>query len=342
MKFRTLAALFGCALLIVVGCGKGSESGGEDGVATSSSDTQASILPGEALCTVDGTEINQADIDREVARLFERLGGGQISPFQAEAMKEQLLQQAMERLIAHVLLYDAVKTQQITVSDETLAERHAEYVAQFPNEETYLGQLASMGMTEESLKEEMAKSLQIEELLKNNIGELEEATPAVCREYYETNAERFIQGEEVQASHILLTVDANTTDEERAAIKEKIEGIRKQCVDGADFAELARAESKCPSSANGGDLGWFGSGRMVKKFEEVAFRLQPGEISEVVETEFGYHVIRIADRRDEKKIPLADVEEQIAFQLTGERRSEAVEAYIRKLKESAEIRFMDS
>ena len=133
---------------------------------------------------------------------------------------------------------------------------------------------------------------------------------------YNTNSQQYETPEQVRASHILL----KTEGKDDATVKAKAEDLLKKAKAGADFAELAKANSEDEASAkNGGDLDYFGRGRMVPEFDQVAFALQPGQISDVVKTQYGYHIIKTTDRKAATTRPLAEVRQQLSDQLSYER-----------------------
>ncbi|HWF86423.1 MAG TPA: SurA N-terminal domain-containing protein, partial [Vicinamibacterales bacterium] len=133
---------------------------------------------------------------------------------------------------------------------------------------------------------------------------------------YNNGIEQYSTPEQVRASHILL----KTEGKDDAAVKAKAEDVLKQAKSGADFAELAKKYSEDESSAkNGGDLDYFSKGRMVPEFDQVAFTLQPGQISDLVKTQFGYHIIKVVDKKAATTKSLADVRQQITDQLAYER-----------------------
>lgn len=133
---------------------------------------------------------------------------------------------------------------------------------------------------------------------------------------YNNNIEQYSTPEQVRASHILL----KTEGKDDAAVKAKAEDLLKQARAGADFADLARKYSEDDSNnKNGGDLDYFGRGRMVPEFDQVAFALEPGQISDVVKTQFGYHIIKLTDKKAATTRPLADVRQQLQDQLAYER-----------------------
>jgi peptidyl-prolyl cis-trans isomerase D len=140
--------------------------------------------------------------------------------------------------------------------------------------------------------------------------------PADIDRAYNANIEQYSTPEQIRASHILL----KTEGKDDAAVKARAEELLKQARAGADFAELAKKNSEDEGSAkNGGDLDYFRRGRMVAEFEQVAFSLQPGQISDPVKTSFGYHIIKLIDKKPGTTRPLTEVRQQISDQLTTER-----------------------
>ena len=114
--------------------------------------------------------------------------------------------------------------------------------------------------------------------------------------------------EQVRAAHILVSVAADASDEDKTAARAKIDAALKEVQDGKDFAEVAKTVSDDSSAGDGGDLGWFGRGRMVAEFEEAAFSLEPGEVSDVIETQFGYHIIKVLEKDAARTLEESDLE----------------------------------
>ncbi|HPQ71960.1 MAG TPA: peptidylprolyl isomerase [bacterium] len=160
-----------------------------------------------------------------------------------------------------------------------------------------------------------------------------EISEAEIDEYYNKNIERFSHEEEVKASHILIKVEPTASPEEKDAARAKTEDLLKQLQGGADFATLAKVNSDDPGSKNnGGDLGWFGRGKMVPAFDDTAFSLQPGELSGVVETNFGFHIIKVEDQRPQGVQPLDEVSDGIKTTLEHERAQELAMTKAKELR----------
>ncbi len=131
------------------------------------------------------------------------------------------------------------------------------------------------------------------------------------RSYYEYNMDRFIEPGKVRARHILFKVEPNAPEEQVKAVMGKAEKVLKQVRDGGDFAELAKKHSDGPTKEKGGDLGYFARGQMVKSFDEAAFNLEQGEISDIIRTRFGFHIIKMEDKKEGGAKPLDQVRETV-------------------------------
>jgi len=163
----------------------------------------------------------------------------------------------------------------------------------------------------EDMKKDMLKAYAIQKLLEGV-----QATELDALTYYNANLQDFKAGESIRASHIL--VDAL---EQAEAAKARIDA-------GEDFADVAKELSACPSAAQGGDLGFFGRGQMVPEFETAAFALEVGAVSGPVESQFGYHLIKVVEKQDERTLPFDEVKDVIVQNLSAVRRNEE---YARKM-----------
>jgi len=150
--------------------------------------------------------------------------------------------------------------------------------------------------------------------------------------YFEEHRSEFTEGEKARARHVLFRVEAGASPEVKAETEMRANGVAKMARSGADFAELASKHSDDPGSKDrGGDLDWFGRGRMVKEFEDAVFGGKPGDIVGPVESQFGYHVIKIEGYQPERERPLEEVEEQVRFRLLEGRAAAEAEARAKTL-----------
>lgn len=314
------------AMLAWVSCG-GDGGGGETGGET---------VTGEVVLTVNGTEITDIQVEEEIARLFRQFGG-RVSPFQAEQMKGMLTQQARDNLANKVLLTAAAEAEGIEATDDEVNTRFDGFKASFPDQGTFDAKIIELGLTEELLREGIREEVLLQTLLESKASDFPQATEEQIAEAYTANIDRYKQEEQVQASHILLEMPEGATDAEWAVKRDEIEGIHGQVIGGADFAAMAQEHSDCPSKAQGGDLGWFGHNRMVEEFETTAFALQVNEVSEVIKTRFGYHVIKTTGRKEERQLSLDEVKADIENGINMENQRAKIQEYIEGLREAADI-----
>jgi len=184
-------------------------------------------------------------------------------------------------------------------------------------------QITMSGMSMADFRERMRSVLGLEKILGSSV----EFTPASEKDVKKSYDEKTQSGQ-IRANHILLSTRGKD-EAAKAEAKTKIEGLLKRARAGADFAELARANSEGPSKSRGGDLGFFGKGQMVPEFEKAAFALKEGQISDVVETQYGYHII--------KRSTFDDAKNEIKLQLDNDKRKKLTVDFLNKLRAEAKI-----
>lgn len=169
-----------------------------------------------------------------------------------------------------------------------------------------------------------------------NVTEKVKVTDERLKKYYDKNKEKYTMPEQVKARHILIKVPFGGTMEEKAKAREKIGNILDWLKKGEKFETLAEQYSEDnTSNKRGGDLGYFQRGRMPKAFDDMAFSLKPGQISDIIETDYGYHIIKVEDRRDAKTKGFDEVKAQIKDQLTEELTRSSIEDFIRKIEKES-------
>ncbi|MFP4485081.1 MAG: peptidylprolyl isomerase [Spirochaetaceae bacterium] len=307
-------------------------TGEDEGEATPIESAGAS----DAVAVVNGVPIERSRFESTVAQSEAQAAqqGQQITPEQTTQLREDIL----ERLIEEELLYQQSIKEEIEVSEEEISTQLEQTRANFENEEQFEEALSQAGLTVEDLEEQVRRSLAINRLIAQEVGQNFEVSEDEARSFYDENPQFFEQGEQVEARHILVSTEGVEGEEALEEARERAEDIKSRLEDGADFATLAEEESDGPSASRGGDLGTFGRGQMVPDFEEAAFNLEVGEISDVVETSFGYHVIQVTDKADSGAQSYADAKPQIDQYLSQQKQAEAIQAYLDDLKEDAEIR----
>lgn len=290
--------------------------------------------PEGTIAVVNGAVITQEDLDAELSMAQQQFANqGQPNDEQLAKIKENLF----EGLITRKVLYQESQKKGIEVDDATIDERLANMKKQFPKEDDFKGMLDKMNLTEDALKSQLRKGMAMQKLVDQEVVSNLKISDKDTKDYYDGHMDLFKQSEKIQASHILVKVEPGADESVKAEALKKIGKIQKELKEGGDFAELAKKYSDCPSNAKGGDLGYFGRRQMVKPFEEAAFSLKPGEISDITETDFGYHLIKAGDRKPGTITDYKDVKDKLVQYLKQVKTGEEVKKYIEKLKEQAKI-----
>jgi peptidyl-prolyl cis-trans isomerase C len=246
----------------------------------------------------------------------------------------------MDNLISRILLQQKIDEEGIEVTDEEIEARMAEIRSNVGSEEELNNRLAMMGMTVEVLEREMGTGLAVEKLVAKYVP-MTGVTDADVKAHYNDNLAQFKQPETVKASHILIKSEADDSEAMKTRASEEAEDVLAKLRNGEDFARLASEHSACPTGQKGGDLGFFQRGQMVKPFEDAAFGLGVGEMSGLVETQFGYHIIKVTDREPERTVPLEEAEDQIRAMLSAQRQQEAMRTYTEQIRASASVEYKE-
>jgi peptidyl-prolyl cis-trans isomerase C len=339
---RICIALIVPALLAfaIQGCGGKGKSEG-DNSAGSAGTGDAATADGRTIVTVNGLKITEGEVGQETKLMMQQMSG-RMDPAQLQSMGPEIRQHAVTNIVNRTLLRQAADREGMTVTKAEEQVRIDEIKANFPDSAAFNAQLENSGLTMEGFKKEIVYSIKIESLIEKMTSGLPKPTEADAREFYDSNTEQFVSAERIKASHILIKVAPEDTDMMKAEKRKKIEEIRARLVRGEDFAKVAAENSECPSSASGGDLGFFSRGQMIRPFEDAAFSLKTGVLSEIVETTFGFHVIKITDRESATTTAFAEVKSNIVEYLGNMRKQQEVEKYIGALRDLAKIEYADS
>ena len=307
-------------------------------------DLSASPAPGQGkedsmvVATVNGKQISRPEVDQALGNLLTQ-HREQIPPDQVSQAKPALWKQALEHLINQHLLVQEADRQEIKPDEKTVEDRFAEVAGRFPNPKEFNEVLDSMGMTEQEFRQEIRQNLKIEDLLDKKLSRSKEVTDEEVNAFYRDHPESFRTSEQVRASHILIGVKPEDPQQERDRKRLEASRLRGEIERGAAFEQLAQQHSDCPSKAQGGDLGFFERGRMVKPFEEAAFKLKKGEVSQVVETEFGYHLIKVTDRQESGVMALDQVRDKVASFLDRQQKEQQIGDFLANLRKTATIEY---
>ena len=285
------------------------------------------------LARVNGEPIVKTDLEAQIQSLEARAG----SPMPADR-RDEIVRRLLDELIGYRLLVQETKARNISVPDADIDSQLGEIRKQFASDDGFNEALAARKMTLEQLRTDMREDMAIDKLIEVEVESKSAATAEQVETFYKDNPAQFQQGERVQASHILIGVDAGADAAARAEARQKAETVLAAVKNGGNFAALAKEHSTDPGSAvNGGDLGYFSPGQMVGPFNDAAFALAAGATSDLVETQFGFHIIRVIDKQAARTVPLAEVRPQVEQFLSRRNAQEQTEAFVQALRAKGKI-----
>ena len=285
---------------------------------------------------VNGTAITNADFERQLAMFQKQVMQGQAGEL-PEALMQRLKNQVIQKMVGDELLYQEAVKKGLTIDDKSVDNEMIRIKRQFKDENQYQEQLKASGHTEENLRDQIHRQASISQLIKAEIVPTIDIKPEEVKQYYEGNMDKFRRPERVRAQHILMKTEEGDSEEKKAEAKKKLGDLHKRILAGEDFSALAKEHSEGPSGARGGDLGFFTRGRMVKAFEDVAFKLAPNEVSGIVETQFGYHLIKVLEHQAESNPPYDEVQPKIKSMLFNQQIQKKLEPYVSTLREKAKV-----
>ena len=285
---------------------------------------------------VNGTAISVVDFERQLSMYQKQVMQGQAGQL-PEAIMQRLKDQVIRKMVGDELLYQEAVKKGFTIDDKSVDNEMIRIKRQFKDEKQYQQQLKATGHTEENLRDQIHRQASISQLIKKEIVPKINIKPEEIKQYYETNMDKFRRPERVHAQHILMKTEEGDSEEKKAEARKKLEALHKRILAGEDFSALAKEHSQGPSSVRGGDLGFFTRGRMVKSFEDVAFKLAPNEVSGIVETQFGYHLIKVVEHQAESNPPYDEVEPKIKSMLFNQQVQKQLEPYVKSLNDKAKI-----
>ena len=286
----------------------------------------------EVVARVNGETISGKELEDAIRAISGR--AGPIPPDE----RDRVYRGVLDDMIGYRLMIQEAKARKIAVADAEIDAQVAQIRSQFPNDAQFQQALTAQNTTLEAVRNDTRDEMSAAKLVDSEIVSKIAVKPEAVTDFYNKNQDKFQQGARVRASHILIGIPQNADAATKQQAKSKAEALLKDLKAGKDFAEAAKANSQDPGSApNGGDLGYFEQGQMVPPFEQAAFALKAGEMSDVVETQFGYHIIKVADKQTSRVVPLDEAKKQIEEYLTQQNRHAQTEVFVQALKAKAKI-----
>lgn len=304
------------------------------------------VSPDKVVVTVNGIAIKegavQAKLDEAMKMQMSRMAGrgGSIPPDALKGLRDRMRKDVVDGIVLEQLIDEKIKAAKIVATDADVDAKIDEILTL--NKITLdqaKEQLAANGTTFDDFKEQMKKNVEIEKVIDSEMkasGESSEVTEEDAKKFYDENAPQFSSPEQVRASHILIKADMKD-EAAKAEAKKKIDGILEKARAGEDFAALAKEHSEDPGSKDKGGEYTFERGKMVKPFEDTAFSLEVGKISDPVETTFGYHIIKLSEKIPAKTTGFDEVKERLIKDLASRKMNQFWGTLRKTIQEDAKI-----
>ncbi|MBI5586175.1 MAG: peptidylprolyl isomerase [Deltaproteobacteria bacterium] len=294
--------------------------------------------PGQkVIAVVNGTQVLERDLQMTIQEMRRQFGEKSITQDSPEVLRRK----ALDQFLAVELLFQEGRTLGLQDVDTQVEALWSGAEKQAGSPEKFEEQLAKDGLTRDQAKDNIKKNIYVRAVVTQKVVPTIKVEDAELQAFYQAHQEQYRHGEMVGARHILIKVALQAKEEEKQQAREKIDSIRKDLLAGRDFQETAKAVSDCPSKTRGGDLGYFGKGRMVPEFEKAAFGLKEGEISPVVETQFGFHIIQVYGKKPSGVTPFEEVKKQVEGRVKNEKFNRAVSDYVGELRKKARVEILD-
>ena len=294
----------------------------------------------QKVVTFDGGEVTKGEVEEAVNQFAQQSGAGEVPPDSPQY--QAALQQVMPQLVGVEIAQAYAQENDIEVTQEdvdeeieTIKDQISEQAQQagqdIGREQVFKEALEQADLTEDELRQDIREQLPIQKVQEEVVGDVQPTEDEIQAFYDENKDLQFATPEQRCISHILFNKDQ----------QQKAKEVKQQLQDGGNFAELAREFSQDPGSKEqGGELGCQGEGSFVPEFEEAAFSADEGEVVGPVETEFGYHLIKVTETRPEETAPLEEVKPQIREQLAQEEQFTEFEKWLDKQKKQRNIEYL--
>lgn len=286
----------------------------------------------DPIAIVNGVVIPRKSFDQEINAYQKQMDeiGMPLSPEDLSKRKQEVL----NKLIDREVLYQESQKEGIKVKESQLDKMMAGLKNQFPEDKQYKEKMTQLqDALRPQLRQEVAVTALIWKKFKNRVA----VSNQEVKKYYDEHPDDFRVPETVRISRILIKVDPNASAAEKAKARQKIEEVQKKLKEGEDFAALAVKYSEGPKSAEGGDLGYFDRGEIVGPVSDFAFSMKVGDVSDVVETQFGFELVKVTDKKPEGKASFEESKDKIKSHLKKEKLKQDVNDYTAQLRQKAKI-----
>jgi parvulin-like peptidyl-prolyl isomerase len=292
----------------------------------------------EKVAVANGAPIDKGEFDGEVF-LIQKTVLGMGKPLSCEQVSS-IRREVLESMIRRELLYQAARKSGIKSDENAINKDINSLKQQFSGETEYKNELSRRGINEEVLRARMVRNSLVQKYVDKEFTGKVKVTDKEIQDYYQKNIDLLKQPFQMRISHIFIQSDAKSSDSRKKELRGKAEKILKNLKDDQDFADLAREYSDGPTKNNGGDLGYLRKGQLEKQFESKVLALKKGEITDIIETEYGFHIFKVTDIKPETILAYENVKEKVKKFLADEKTKQEADEYARKLREKSDVKIL--
>lgn len=290
----------------------------------------------DPVAKVNGAVIPRARLDNAVHFYLQERGADRPDSTDREQIR-RVERQVLDVLIGQELLWAEARAKNLVAPGAAVEQAVARVKERFPTPEAFQDEIARGGFTEESYAEDLKQQLSVRRLIQEEIAKGVNVSDQEVDAFYRANLDKMRKPEEAHLRHILVTLDPGADDAAAKAARARIQRVLAETRAGVDFAELAKTHSDDPTGPQGGDLGFVERDQLDSVFADAAFALQAGEISDIVRTQFGYHVIKLEARRGGDLVPQAEAAVPIRDYLLPAKIQQALQDHVARLRAAAAI-----
>ena len=279
------------------------------------------------VATIDGEPVTQFELDKFREQQRNRAATAGVTDAVDAADSKALL----DELVLEKIIQKQIKAQGLTASDAQI-DSYIQNIRERNNlnDAQLRAALAQQGMTWEQYRTQVKGDIERASLINREIRAKVNVSPEEVERYYNAHIDKYGKPASVRVRLISFLFPSEATDDQKKELKEKAEEVRAEAADGKNFAELAKKHSQGPGAQDGGDIGEIARGQMIKEFEEAAFSLKPGQVSKLIETDTGYHILKVEQTAGDSHRDLKEVQDDIREQLYKENMEERYDRWLKQ------------
>lgn len=300
--------------------------------------TAVSFAESKIVVRVNGEALTNIQLERIIDELLPKaFYHGAITPEKREKYRPE----ALEELIKRELIYQAAKKQGYKIKSSEINDYVDNLIAKYKSESEFNKVLKANGYTMESFRKDVEKNKILIKFMNEEILEKAAVSDEFIRQYYEENKKDFLRPATVNMRHILIKVPPTVTGEAKEKLRKDTQNILDRALNGEDFGDLASQYSMDDYRVKGGYLPMIHKGRLEPQIEEVLFRLEEGQISNIIETLYGFHIVKLEKKMPPTQLPLNEVKHKLQNKLEGERKKDIENRIMLELRKNAKIEIIN-